>query len=155
VQFLLDLFALFLLYLIISVTISTIGDVFEFNRQFVAGDELAANPYPLIVWSVAGLLVFAAGVVMPLVFRHMTKMRQKQYDMWVYAVLLIRILGFMTLFELMGIHLNVIMKQPESLFNLTLLMNLVLIVFIVRFTKIRIKAAEPAESHKKRRILED
>jgi uncharacterized membrane protein len=115
------------------------------------------NPYPLIVWGVGALLVFIAGFVLPFIYKNKTKLRQIQFDMWVYAVYLIRILVLMVLYDLMGKHFNYIhlMMMPENLFSFQLFGSIVLIAILIRFTQIRIKAAQPKEIEKKRTIVED
>jgi hypothetical protein len=161
VQFLVDLFGLFLLYLVVMAIIDDTFKLLRFNnliRATCGGERIGcecvttgvcelteaakANPYPLIVWGVLALLIFVAGIVLPLVYKKRTKLNQKQYDMWVYAVLLIRILLLITVFEFMTIHLKFITRQPDGIFSLNILMNAVLIAILVRFTQFRIRKAE-------------
>jgi hypothetical protein len=163
VQFLLDFFALFMLYLIVMGIIHDINAVFEYNRDVLrANDSLHGNPYPLITWGVIAVMIYAAGIILPFVIRNKTKLNQKQYDMLIYAVLLVRILGFVLIIFMMAIHLDLIMRKPNSLLNAQTLFEVigcaVLIAVLVRFTQIRIKAAEPKEEEeeiKPREIVED
>ena len=161
VQFLLDFFALLLLYINISVPISEIGFDLAFNANVVVArgaEEVLRNPYLILIWSAAAVLIFAAGIIMPLVFRRKTKLNQKQYDMWVYAVMLVRILAMIIVFEIMAKHLSYIsLRYPtEGVVSFKILSSLVLIAILVRFTQIRIKAAEPKKTEEpKRAFTED
>ena len=159
-QFILDIFALFMLYLIVRGIVEDIYAVFERNQNvFRANEELHGNPYPLIVWAVVALLVYIAGIVLPFVYKNRTKYTQKQYDIWVYGVLLTRVLVYVLILFVTAIHLDVILRKPDSIFNLQVLYEVVgcavLIAGIVRFTQIRIRAAEPkTEKEKPREIVE-
>jgi hypothetical protein len=163
VQFLLDLFALLMLYLVIASIIYDIGEILEYNKKYMpASDELHGNPYPLIVWGVFAVLVYIAGIVLPFVYRARTRLTQKQFDMWVYAVLLIRILAYVMLFFIMGVHFDLIMRRPDSVISsqtiFEILGSAVLIIVLVRFTQIRIRAAEPESetaADTPRQIMED
>jgi uncharacterized membrane protein len=152
VQFLLDIFGVFLLYLVTIAIVEDIVRILRFNEQIrvegAIGEAAKANPYPLIVWGVLALLIYVAGIVLPLIYVRKTRFSQKQFDMWVYAVLLIRVLALITVFELMAKHIGYIMRAPESLFSLTILMNVVLIAILVRFTQFRIRKAEPQKEGK-------
>ncbi|MCL1881742.1 MAG: hypothetical protein FWF76_06145 [Oscillospiraceae bacterium] len=142
VQFLLDLFGLFMLYLVIMAIIDDIVQIYSFNEQIRItehADRITANPYPMIVWGVLALLIYVAGIVLPLIYAKKTELNQRQFDIWVYAVLLIRILAFVSIFELMSIHLSFIMRNPE--FRIHALMHFVLMGIIITFTRIRIRAA--------------
>ena len=60
VQFLLDLFGLFLLYPIIMSVVEAIGKLLNDNRIAVerhGPDVGQLNPYPLIIWGVLALLI--------------------------------------------------------------------------------------------------
>jgi len=157
-QFILDLFALFILYLIVIGIIDDIYKVFEYNRNVLRANEaLHGNPYPLIIWGVIAVAIYIAGIILPFTFKAKTKYTQKQYDMWVYCVLLIRILSFIMLIFIMGIHLDLIMRIPDSVLNTRTLFEIVgcavLITVLVRFTKIRIRAAEPKQPEEKPREI--
>ncbi|MCL2036146.1 MAG: hypothetical protein FWG83_02010 [Oscillospiraceae bacterium] len=169
VQFLLDFLALFLLYVLVSTIVSEIGHDLALNREIKADESIHVNPYPIIIWAVAGLLIFIAGIVLPFIFRKRTKLNQNQYNIWVYSVLLIRILLIMTLYEFLGKHLSFISlrHEPEGIFSFSIVATAVVISILVKFTKIRIRAAahvvsaksESGESDKsekpKKRIVED
>jgi uncharacterized membrane protein len=157
VQFLMDLLGLFVLYILITAIIDDIAKIHAVINSYIraeGAEELIANPYPLIVWGVIGTLIYAAGIVMPLVFKRKTRLNQKQYDMWVYSVLCLRILALILVFNFMGIHFSVIMKSP-NFFEPAILMTAILFAIIVRFTQIRIRAAEPKKEGKIRIITED
>jgi len=146
-QFLLDLFGAFQLYLVISAIVDDISRIHNtFNAQIRVANEHAeqilAVPEPLIAWGVIGLLVYLAGIIMPLIYVRKSRLNQKQFDMWVYGALAIRMLVFMIVYNLMTLHLNFIMRAPLD-FRLELLMHIVLIVIIVRFTQFRIRKAQP------------
>jgi hypothetical protein len=129
----------------------------DFNAKIVAdnAEEIRVNPYPVIVWGVLALAVFAAGIVLPFAFRKVTKLSQKQYDLWVFGVLLVRILVLVGLLNLMGEHMHVIHPMAGSN-PLSLLTNAALTVIAVLFTKYRIKLLEPKKEKKPPRdILED
>ena len=159
IQFILDLFALFLLYILIAGTVDAVGNILMFNREVLrATDEFNMNPYPLIVWSVLGLLVYVSGFVIPLIYKNKSKLNQRQYDMWVYAVLLIRIVVIVQITCLLGVHKDIIMRVPNSVFNMQTLFEIssgaVLIAILVRFTQIRIRAAATKSKEKKRTIMD-
>lgn len=156
-QFLVDLFGGFILYLIVTRVIGEIVyTVPNYNAQFRAqgGEVLKVSAYPLIVWVVVAALIFVAGIVLPLVFAKRTTLTQKQYDMWVYGVLCVRTIAMMAMSNFIVIHLSVIMRDPQY-FDLYILIHAVLIAIIVRFTQIRIRAAEPKKEGKIRIITED
>jgi uncharacterized membrane protein len=157
VQCLLDFFALFVLYLFYAAITDAIEKILSFNRQITAeGAELIhANPYPIIIWGVLAFMVFAAGVALPFIFKNKTKLDQRQFDMWVYGVYLIRVLVLISILEIMGKHLNIIMHARESLFSFQITASVVLIVFLVKFTQLRIRAAQPKSDDKPRSIIED
>ena len=164
-QFLLDFFGLFLLYLLIA----SIGDAFlrtkTFNETAIlapGGEAAKADPMPLILWGILAVLAYLAAIVLPLVFkrrinRNRTKpYNQVQYDMWVYGVLLIRLLVLVTLLELCGKHLNYIIHRPETPFSFQVLANAILIYLLIRFTRLRIKKAAPKKPEAPpRNIVED
>ena len=155
VQFLLDLFSLFLLYLHISVTISSIAAIAEFNRKMIANgaEFIKINPYPIIIWAAIALLVFITGMILPLIFKTKTKMNQKQFDMWVYAVMLIRLLVLIVLFDFHEKHLEFIVQQSKNLFSFSVIATIILTVIIIKFTQIRIKAAKPKQQETKKRVI--
>jgi uncharacterized membrane protein len=159
VQFLLDLFSLFLVYSHISITVSEIAlDLANNSLIRAEGLELIqVNPYPIIIWAVVAFLIFAAGIVLPFLFKSRTQLTQKQYDMWVYAVSLIRILALLIVFEIAVKHLKFISLryEAESLFSFRFLTAGVLIAFLVRFTQVRIKLAAPKETEKEKRTITD
>jgi hypothetical protein len=154
-----DLLGLFILYIIIRLIFDDVIAILEFNQQIRLGGGLAesarANPYPLFVWGGVAVLFYVAGIVLPLAavmirpssrlstcFAFVSRYNQKQYDMWVYAVLCVRVLLMISIFNFMGIHLSFIVRNPE-IFDPFILMNAILIAIIVRFTQFRIRKAEP------------
>ncbi|MDR0223072.1 MAG: hypothetical protein LBI38_06030 [Oscillospiraceae bacterium] len=143
-QFLLDCAALFMLYLFAASIIDFFSLTGKLNGYMVAPDaeKIKLNPYPVIVWGAVAFLVFAAGVVAPFAYKKKTKMSQKQYDLWVYAVLTARIPALIVVFDLMGRHANHIMRVRESVFSFPVLAGAVLIFFIANFAKGRIKLLE-------------
>ena len=147
-QLLLDIFGAFLLYLVTIAVVEDIGRILRFNEQIrVEGElarQIAANPYPLIVWAVIGGLIYLGGIILPLIFAKRTKLNQKQFDIWVYGVLAVRMLALIAVFEFMSLHLSFIMRSPD--FRLQSLMHLVLIAILVRFTQFRIRKAQPKSS---------
>jgi uncharacterized membrane protein len=140
VQFLLDVFGVFTLYLVAISVITGISETIEHpvNRQGM----VIRNPYTFIVWGGVGLIIYLAGIIVPIVFAKRTKLNQKQFDMWVYAVLLVRMLVMFSLFNFMSIHISFIMRNPQ-VFDPYILLNAVLIAIIIRFTQFRIRKAEP------------
>jgi len=154
-QVFLDFFALFLLYVFFySFIRGFIIEVLNYNYYIKAAgaEHLRLNPYPVIVWAVIAVIVCAVSAVLPFVFAKRTKFSQKQYDLWVYAVLLIRIVLLVMLMSLMGEHMHKIYEPVESN-PLSVLIGAVLIIIIVRITVHRIKLLTPAK--KRRGIVED
>ena len=159
VQFLLDFFAMFQMYLIAVCIIDAFDKMKIFNEAVIraAGGEVAeANPEPLIIWAVLSLVVFVAALILPFVFAKRTKFNQRQFNMWVYAVYLIRILALLVVFFGLHIHISYITHNPKSLLDFSVLATIVFAIVIVKFTQIRIRAAEPQKQEtKKREIVED
>jgi uncharacterized membrane protein len=162
VQFLLDFFGVCQLFLVAVSIIDSIDKSLEFNRQAVKlhGEQVGQlNPYPLIVWGIVAVLVYAAGIIIPFIFKNKTRYNQKQYDMWVYAMLLIRVLAIVMVTYLVGIHHDFLIRRFGDILSFQTLFRVmgsaILVAVLVRFTKIRIDAAEPKTQEKKRTIMED
>ncbi|MCL2071421.1 MAG: hypothetical protein FWH07_04200 [Oscillospiraceae bacterium] len=154
VQFLLDFFALFEIY-IIAVCIIDIFAAVKFNSGLIraeGGEVIQMYPNPVIIWGILAVIVFLVAFILPFLYCKRTKLNQKQYDMWVYAVYLIRILALLIVFYMLEIHASFIKYNPRSIFDLGILTSAVLIAIIVRFTQIRIKTAE---TKKEKRNLEE
>jgi hypothetical protein len=159
IQFLLDGFALFQLYLIAA----CIADIFKRIRVIneamvrVPGSEaVKMNPNPVVIWGILSAIIFVGCIILPFVTARKTKMNQKQHDYFIYGVYLIRVLALLIIFYALDIHLSFVTYSPKSLFSIQILATAVLIVIIIRFTQIRIKsAAAPKEEPKPREIVED
>lgn len=154
-QIALDIFALLLAYVFFfSFIRSFFREVADYNGiiRAAGGERLQINPYPVLIWAVLAAVVCAVTAAAPFIFAKKTKLSQKQYDIWVYGVLLIRAVALVVLMNLMCEHMHVIYKPVES--NPTsVLIGVVLIIIIVRITKSRIKLLAPPK--KQRRITED
>lgn len=160
-QFLMELFALFQLYIMFACII----DIFNLTNQINAafekhgGGEIATlNPVPSVIWGVLSVIVFAAAVVLPFLYARKTKLNQKQFDMWVYAVYMLRVVILLILFYMLDIHARFIRHETVELSNIIdigILTSVVLAVIIVRFTQIRIKKAAEPEKVDKREFTED
>jgi len=154
-QVFLDLFAVFLLYVFFySFIRGFFRDVAAFNAIITASgsEKLRINPYPVVIWAGLAVILCIATFILPFIFVKKTDYSQKQYDIWVYAVQLIRITGLVTLMCIMGEHMHILYKPVES--NPTsVLMGIIMIIIIVRFTKHRIRLLEKAK--KKYTITED
>jgi len=156
IQIGLDLFSLFLLYVFFYSQIrGFISTVLYFNTSIKAdgAEKLQANPYPIIIWAGIALVVCVITFIAPFVFAKKTKLTQKQYDLWVNAVLLIRAAALVVLMNLMAEHMHVICPSLVKSNPLSVLIGVVLIIIIVRITKHRIKLLTPEK--KRRRITED
>ncbi|MCL2634411.1 MAG: hypothetical protein FWD34_07870 [Oscillospiraceae bacterium] len=158
VQFLLDCFSAVQLYLLVRSIIEFIIAVTLFNVtsvKVVGGEVAYAEPYPIITWGILGIIVYLASIILPLIFKIKTKFSQKQFNMWVYAVLLIRIPVLLMLTEITGKHASYILRNPESIFSFQIIADIFLIIIIIIFTRHRIKAAKPVKKTNKREIVED
>jgi uncharacterized membrane protein len=156
VQILLDFFALAQLYLIVACIVDVFEQLQYFNKMAqTINEQFNINPLPIIVWGVLAGLVFTATIITPLIYKNKTKLNQKQFDIWVYAVYLIRVLLLLIIFYLLDTHFNILIKEATNIFSVQILLSVVLIVIIIRFTQIRIRAAQPKTEEKTREIVED
>jgi len=87
VQFLLDGFALFQIYLIAACIIDIFHKIHIFNEEVILAsyhgveDMLKINPNSVIIWGVLAVIVFLFATILPLVFVRKTKYTQKQFNM--------------------------------------------------------------------------
>ncbi|MCL1904194.1 MAG: hypothetical protein FWF94_07240 [Oscillospiraceae bacterium] len=157
VQFLLELFSLFQLFLTAVCIIDVFIKAAQANSAFVKaaeGEMLKARFEPVIIWGVLSLIVFVSAIVLPFIFAKKTMMNQRQYNYWVYCVYLIRVLVLLMIFYILEMHVNFLIRTPQSLFNFGIITTAVLTVIIVKFTQIRIKAAQTKEIKEEREITE-
>jgi len=153
-QIVLDVFALFLLYLFFySFIRSFLADVAYFNSKNYATEGRLFNPDPVKIWAVPAVLVFAAPFVLPFVYAKKTALSQKQYDLWVYAVMLIRLDLLVTLMCVMGEHMHILCPPAAESNPVSVLIGVVLFIIILRIMKRKIDRLEPVK--KRRSITED
>lgn len=177
-QFALDLGSLYQLYLIASFIIDVYVRAAVINDYAVATDDKLVFPEMFVLYGVVAGVVFLYMTLMPLMFLHRyntnlvapkipkiyrgdqplfprKKWTQLQFDIWVYGVYMTRTLLLMTIFYLLDFRYQKMFEQSESLVSTQVLLNILLIIVIVRFTGARIKAAEPKKEGSTRIIMED
>ena len=157
-QFLLDLFSLFMVYLILACVLDVFKLANAINTDMIrasGGEAAKVVPTPIVIWGILALVVLACGVILPFWFIKRTKLNQKQFNMWVYAVYLVRILSLLIVFYGLDIHASFIVREPKSVIDFSVITSFVLIAILIKVTQIRIRAAEPKKLQEKREFVED
>lgn len=162
-QMVIDALSVLLLLVIFECTLAFADEISEQNKLIVSSGNtsvLVAWQWNLI-WLILGVLFTAFTLFLiyrkkelPKKYKINEKNAQKYNDIFITAVSCIRIPVLLAFFDMMYIHQMNMKFQSESLFSVQVLMDIVLIVIIIRFSIHRIHGIEAKEDEKKRDIIE-
>lgn len=109
----------------------------------------------VVVFTVLSVLYPFKNHKLPKKFRIDENNAQKYSDIIASTAYILRIVFYLMMFECMYIHQEIlILGGGESLFSIQLLLDIILVIIIIRFTDYRVRCIQPKEEEKSHDITE-
>lgn len=167
-QMVLDVFSVMILVVIVQCFVAFTEEIAYYNsilnrriEEETVITDMTLTWLPAIIWLICAVAVIAVS----LFFQYRKKKLPKKYvinaenvqkynDIYQTAVSCIRIIALLAVFEFLYLHSQFILGFTEW-FSLQIILDILLIIIIVQFSKHRVRAIQPKVEEEERTIIQD